>query len=82
MLEVIESDCSKNLCRRARKRYTADGMVGVRSTSGAQRVCLGGSEIANVTADETEGISGLLEVSESVSSKDFAVSNATDGVPL
>ena len=32
-----------------------------------------------MTAEETEGISGLLEVSESVSSKDLVVSNVTDG---
>ena len=32
-------------------------------SGGAHRVCSGGSEIVHVTAEETEGISGLLEVS-------------------
>ena len=55
---VPESDCSKIRGCCARERFSADG-------AGAPRVCLVGSENVYGTADVIEGVSGLLDVSES-----------------
>ena len=73
---VPESDCSKIRGWCARERFSADG-------AGAPRVCLVGSENVYDTADVIEGVSGSLDVSESVPSKTLGVRNMTAGrVPL